>query len=93
MQEAKEPAKKAASKGIIGALFGMLVPVVVRAAQGYAVQYFETWLAQQQHALAGLGARRLARAGGPGRPASPGQTTGPGRPPTPGMQPPRPPAP
>ena len=91
VQEAKEPAKKAATKGVLGALFGMLVPVVVRAAQGYAVQYFENWLAQQQNLLAGLGAaatrRRAARAG----PASPGRPSSPGRPPTPGAQPPRPP--
>ena len=91
VQEAKEPAKKAATKGVLGALFGMLVPVVVRAAQGYAVQYFETWLAQQQNLLAGLGAAAPQAPGGPGRPAGPGQPSGPGRPPTPGAQPPRPP--
>jgi len=91
VQEAKEPAKKAASKGIMGALFGMLVPVVVRAAQGYAVQYFETWLAQQQNVLAGLGAAAHPAPGGPGRPTGPGQSASGGRPPTPGMQPPRPP--
>ena len=73
VQEAKEPAKKAASKGVLGALFGMLVPVVVRAAQGYAVQYFENWLAQQQSLLAGLGAAAHQAPGGPGQPASPGQ--------------------
>ena len=91
VQEAKEPAKKAATKGVLGALFGMLVPVVVRAAQGYAVQYFENWLAQQQNLLAGLGAAAHQAPGGPGRPASPGQPSSPGRPPTPGAQPPRPP--
>jgi len=97
VQEAKEPAKKAATKGVLGALFGMLVPVVVRAAQGYAVQYFETWLAQQQGILAGLGAAPQqtpggpVRPSGPGQPAGPGQPSGPGRSPIPGAQPPRPP--
>ena len=85
VQEVKEPAKKAASKGILGALFGMLVPVVVRAAQGYAMQYFETWLAQQQNLLAGLGAAAHPAPGGPGQPSSPGRS------PTLGAQPPRPP--
>jgi hypothetical protein len=85
VQEAREPAKKAATKGVLGALLGMLVPVVVRAAQGYAVQYFENWLAQQQNLLAGLGAALPQAPGGPGQPS------GPGRPPTPGAQPPRPP--
>jgi len=105
VQEVKEPAKKAAGKGVMGALFAMLLPVVVRAAQGYAVQYFETWLAQQQNVLASLGAAAHPAPGGPGRPAGPGQPpspgrpAGPGQPPspgrplTPGMQPPRPPGP
>jgi len=93
VKEAKEPAKKVAGKGVLGALFGMLVPVVVRAAQGYAVQYFENWLAQQQNLLAGLGAAaHQTSGGGPGQPASPGRPSGPGRPPTPGAQPPRPPS-
>ncbi len=87
VQEVKEPAKKAASKGLLGGLFGMLVPVVVRAAQGYAMQYFETWLAQQQNLLAGLGAAPPPAPGGPGLPSSPGQPSSPGRPPTPGSQP------
>lgn len=91
VQEVKEPAKKAASKGILGALFGMLVPVVVRAAQGYAVQYFETWLAQQQNLLSGLGVAPPSTSEGSGRPSSPGQPAGPGRPPTLGGPPRRPP--
>ena len=91
VQETKEPAKKAASKGLLGALFGMVVPVVVRAAQGYAMQYFETWLAQQQNLLAGLGAAPPQAPGGPGRPSSPGQPSSPGRTPTPGPPPRRPP--
>ena len=74
VQEAKEPAKKAASKGVLGAIFGMLVPVVVRAAQGYAVQYFESWLAQQQSLLAGLGAAAHPAPGGPGQADEPGET-------------------
>jgi len=93
VQEVKEPAKKAASKGILGAIFGMLVPVVTRAAQGYAMQYFETWLAQQQNVLAGLGAAPPPAPGGPGRPSSPGQPPTMGQPPTSGTQPRRPPGP
>lgn len=40
----KKEKKKA---GIVGALFGMLLPVVTRAAQSYAAQYVESWIAQQ----------------------------------------------
>jgi len=71
VEESKQE-KKSARKGILGAAFGMLVPVVVRAAQGYAVQYFEHWLAQQQQQMAGLGGVHPAAPGGPGRPAGPG---------------------
>ena len=35
-------------KGAITAGLGMLTPLLVRAAQGYALQYFEQWLLQQQ---------------------------------------------
>jgi hypothetical protein len=34
-------------RSLLGAAFGMLAPVVVRAAQGYALQYAEQWLAQK----------------------------------------------
>ncbi|MEJ7639356.1 MAG: hypothetical protein WKF75_15610, partial [Singulisphaera sp.] len=91
VKEIQEPAKKSPSKGVLGAVFGMLVPVVTRAAQGYAMQYFETWLAQQQNLLAGMGASPPPTPGGPGRPSSPGQPQDLGRPPTPGSQPRRPP--
>jgi len=46
--EAPTPKEKEKRKaGIFGALFGMLVPIAVRAAQGYASQYLEHWIAQQ----------------------------------------------
>jgi len=73
----KEPAKKAAGKGLVGAAFAMLVPIVVRAAQGYALQYFETWLSQQQDLGALLGGGHPAPTGGPGRPEGPGAATRP----------------
>lgn len=33
--------------GVVRALFGMALPVLTRAAQGYASQYLENWIAQQ----------------------------------------------
>jgi hypothetical protein len=42
--------KKTARKGMIGAAFGFLVPIALRAAQGYAVQYLENFIQQQQAA-------------------------------------------
>jgi hypothetical protein len=39
-----EKRKKA---GLFASLVGFLVPVAVRAAQGYAAQYVESWIAQQ----------------------------------------------
>jgi len=39
--------------GLLGAAFGMLTPILVRAAQGYALKYIENWIAQQQLAAMG----------------------------------------
>ena len=41
--------------GLIGAAFGMLAPIAVRAVQGYALKYIENWIAQQQLAAMGPG--------------------------------------
>jgi hypothetical protein len=43
-------AKKKSRKGLIGAALGFAVPIALRAAQGYAVQYLESWILQQQMA-------------------------------------------
>ena len=40
-----EPEKK--GKGLLGAALGMLAPMAFRAAQGYALQFAEQWLAQK----------------------------------------------
>jgi hypothetical protein len=34
--------------GILGSAFGLVAPIAVRAAQNYAIQYLEQWLAAQQ---------------------------------------------
>lgn len=69
-----ETAKKKSRFGLLGMIFGMVAPIAVRAAQSYAVQYVEQWLAQQQaHAGPPLGPRadRPPPGGrpGPSRPA------------------------
>jgi len=40
-------AEKKKGKGIVGSLFGLVAPVALRAAQGYALQFFEQWMAQK----------------------------------------------
>jgi len=39
--------KEKKGKGLLGTAFGMLAPVALRAAQGYALQFFEQWMAQK----------------------------------------------
>jgi hypothetical protein len=60
------------SKGWVRAAFGLVAPLAIRAAQGYALQYFEQWLTQQmagqdpqilQGLAAGLGAKPGAKPG------------------------------
>jgi hypothetical protein len=65
-------------KSLIGAALGMAAPLVLRAAQGYALKYLEQWIMQQQSATLQAGPP-------PGRPTYPGSPgsaggTGPGRP-------------
>jgi hypothetical protein len=68
-------------KNLIGAAFGLLVPVAVRAAQGYAVKYLEHWIAQQQDLLHfGPGPAQTGTPGATGTPPRPGPGPGTGRP-------------
>jgi hypothetical protein len=46
----KEKAKEPQRKGLIGMALGFVAPIAMRAAQGYAAQYLEAWIAQQQAA-------------------------------------------
>jgi hypothetical protein len=41
-------AKPKPKKGLVGAALGMIVPLVLRAGQGYAMSYLENWIAEQQ---------------------------------------------
>jgi hypothetical protein len=50
-REVKEKEKS----GLIGAAFGLLAPIAVRAAQSYALNYLENWIAQQHLLQAGTG--------------------------------------
>ena len=44
----KEKEKKKEEKsGLIGVAFGLISPLIVRAAQSYALNYVESWIAQQ----------------------------------------------
>jgi hypothetical protein len=82
---AAEPKKK--RWGVVGSAFALLAPIAVRAAQNYAIQYLEQWIAARPPGAesapfgSGLtpGARSAGGGGGPGaRPApSPGGTSRP----------------
>jgi hypothetical protein len=63
-------AKETERPSWLGSVFGVLAPVVVRAAQGYAAHYLEQWIAQQQHVMAARSKFGHAgmSSGGPGRP-------------------------
>jgi ElaB/YqjD/DUF883 family membrane-anchored ribosome-binding protein len=62
-------ASRKGGSGILGSVFGLLAPIAVRAAQNYAIQYMEQWLAAQQ--------------GGIGPAPAPGFGAGPGTEPRP----------
>ena len=68
------PRKKEKRSGLVGMLFGMAMPVAVRAAQSYAAHFVEQWIAQQQ----GGPAEPEPAAGTPDRSGRPGPP--PGRP-------------
>jgi hypothetical protein len=74
-----EPAKKK-RWSLIGSAFGLMAPIAVRAAQNYAIQYLEQWIAAQPAGAgsapfgAGLFTGAPTQGGGPGpgpRPAPP----------------------
>jgi hypothetical protein len=75
-------------QSLAGAALGMVVPLALRAAQGYAMNYLEQWILQQQKAHPRAGPPRDysghqggpgAQGGiGPGRPAGPRRAGGPG---------------
>jgi hypothetical protein len=44
----KEAVREKEKSGLLGAAFGLLAPLAVRAAQGYALKYLENWIAQHQ---------------------------------------------
>jgi hypothetical protein len=86
MSQADLAAPKKKRWGIIGTAAGLLVPIAVRAAQNYAIQYLEKWIAAQPPD-AGAGSARLGsglsqRAQSPGR----GPGAGPRSVPPPGTQ-------
>lgn len=76
------PAKK--GRGLIGAGLGMIAPLVLRAAQNYAMQFASNWIAQKQEQMA---ASMMAAAGMATPPGGmgPGFGPGPGMGPAPGM--------
>jgi hypothetical protein len=65
--------------GLIGSAVGLLAPIAVRAAQNYAIQYLEQWIAWQPP---GAGPAPFGAGVFPGAPA-PGGPTGPGARPSP----------
>jgi hypothetical protein len=71
---AAEPAKKK-RWGLIGSAFGLLAPIAVRAAQNYAIQYLEQWIAAQPTAA---GPQPSGFGLFPGGPATGGGPAGPG---------------
>jgi hypothetical protein len=56
--------KKSIGRKLFGAAFGLASPIALRAAQGYAMQYLESFIAQQAGGASALQAF-LANAGGP----------------------------
>lgn len=82
---AEAPRKK--RWGLIGSAVGLLAPIAVRAAQNYAIQYLEQWIASQppgaSSSLFGAGLFPGAGGGGPSSGGGPGTGTGPGARPTP----------
>jgi len=79
-----EAEKKSNKRGLIGVAMGFLGPIIFRAAQGYAAQYVENFIAQQG-GLAAMGFPPM----GP-EPVPPGAASNPSRPkpsPSPGSNP------
>ena len=76
-----EPEPKKKGKGVFKMLVGLATPFVLKSAQGYALQFFEQYLAQklaeQQSPLANLAASFMPDSTGAPSNASPGQKPGP----------------
>ncbi len=66
---AAEPEKKKKGKGLFRTVIGLAAPFVLRSAQGYALQFFEQYLAQkmsqQQSPFANMAAAFMNNGGGP----------------------------
>jgi len=87
-QLAKTPTvpKKEKRTGLVGTLFGMLMPIGVKVAQGYATNFLENWITQQAMAgtIPGMPGGAVGPAGfagpapGPKSPGQPGPRPGPG---------------
>jgi hypothetical protein len=45
--EPSNPVEAKKSKGLLGSVFGLVAPIAFRAAQGYALQFAEQWMAQK----------------------------------------------
>jgi hypothetical protein len=70
----KEPEPK--RKGVVGMALAIIGPVALRAAQGYAVQYLENWIVQQQLQASVAGPPPPGPARAPGDPGRPRGTSG-----------------
>jgi hypothetical protein len=80
VEESREQSKAKSKKGLLGSIFGLIGPVAVHAAQTYAVQYLESWLARQvqQQRAAGPSPIHPQAPGGPGPKGGPGNMGGTG---------------
>jgi hypothetical protein len=91
---AAERGREKTRKGLLAGALALIGPVVVRAAQGYAVRHLEHWISQMQMDQMAAGPAHgpspsssgpgwpggPGRPGGSGRPGESGRPTGPGRP-------------
>jgi hypothetical protein len=83
-----EQGREKTRKGLLAGALALIGPVVVRAAQGYAVRHLEHWISQMQLDQMAIGPVHGPSPspggpgwpGGPGRPGGSGRPTGPGRP-------------
>ncbi len=79
---AEAQSTRSRTKGIIGTAIGILMPLALKTAQGYALKYAEQWFLDQQflHQHAGPAPAAAEYHGGPGarptRPAGPGSSLG-----------------
>ncbi len=67
-QAAVGPNTKKRKKGLIAAGLGLVAPLAIRAAQGYAMKFLENWIVQQQMAHLATSPMFVQ----PGSPAAPG---------------------